>query len=401
MDPEEEDGDDEKSEGDSIEYPTSRGDNDADDNGDGDVIVFLRRTCHFRREKMAPKRARTTRANFDPTRTTTTTEPITQEAINNLIAQRVTEALAEHETQRNSVVNGDTSHTTGTGPITVRLTREYTYKDYQNYGLLKFNGTEGVIVSQEVAYAMPWKTMRQMMTAKYFSRGEVKKLEVKLWNLKVKGADITSYTLCFQELALFCGRMFPEESDEIERHVGRLPEMIQGNAPRSPEYVPDPIELEDHVPLHIPEHPEDLVPDENETYILEIGESSVATAARQPGPTMARSVNCSFVDPIETRFQDTERRMMTALEMVNMRVSYQVDVHSRESSEFYSRHHDAQEDRAAVRAEIGVLRRERLAYEQESIQIHEALTKSKAYSRTLEARVAVLETQAHRYEWQR
>ncbi|GJY24829.1 hypothetical protein Tco_0398487 [Tanacetum coccineum] len=29
-----------------------------------------------------------------------------------------------------------------------------------------------------------------------------------------------------------------------------------------------------------------------------------------------------------------------------------VDVRSRESSEFYSRHHDAQKDRAAVRAEI-------------------------------------------------
>nr|GFB96874.1 hypothetical protein [Tanacetum cinerariifolium] len=33
MDPEEEDGDDEKSEGDSIDYPTSRGDDDADDGG--------------------------------------------------------------------------------------------------------------------------------------------------------------------------------------------------------------------------------------------------------------------------------------------------------------------------------------------------------------------------------
>ncbi|GKF94239.1 hypothetical protein Tco_0283939 [Tanacetum coccineum] len=31
-------------------------------------------------------------------------------------------------------------------------------------------------------------------------------------------------------------------------------------APRSPEYVPDPMELEDHVPVYIPkpEHPEDL-----------------------------------------------------------------------------------------------------------------------------------------------
>nr|GFC58647.1 hypothetical protein [Tanacetum cinerariifolium] len=34
MEPEENDGDDEKSEGDSIDYPTSEGDNDADDDGD-------------------------------------------------------------------------------------------------------------------------------------------------------------------------------------------------------------------------------------------------------------------------------------------------------------------------------------------------------------------------------
>nr|GFC81836.1 hypothetical protein [Tanacetum cinerariifolium] len=34
MEPEENDGDGEKSEGDSIDYPTSEGDNDADDNGD-------------------------------------------------------------------------------------------------------------------------------------------------------------------------------------------------------------------------------------------------------------------------------------------------------------------------------------------------------------------------------
>nr|GEY96187.1 hypothetical protein [Tanacetum cinerariifolium] len=178
---------------------------------------------------MAPKRARTTRANPDPTRTTTATEPMTQEAINNLIAQRVTEALAEYETQRNGVVNRDTSHTTGTGPIIVHPTRECTYKDYLNCGPLKFNGTKGVIVSQEVAYAMPWKTLRQMMTAKYCPRGEIKKLEVKLWNLKVKGTDITTYTLCFQKLTLLCGRMFPEESDEIERYVAGLHEMIRGN----------------------------------------------------------------------------------------------------------------------------------------------------------------------------
>ncbi|GKF41820.1 hypothetical protein Tco_0125162 [Tanacetum coccineum] len=93
--------------------------------------------------------------------------------------------------------------------------------------------------------------------------------------------------------------------------------------------------------------------------------------------------------------------MMIALEMVNRRVSYQVDVRSRESSEFYTRHHDAQKDRAAVRAEIEVLRRERLAYEQESIPIRPDLAKFEAYSRTLEERVTVLETEVHRHKWQR
>ncbi|GKF43468.1 hypothetical protein Tco_0130020, partial [Tanacetum coccineum] len=185
-------------------------------------------------------------------------------------------------------------------------------------------------------------------------------------------------------------------------------------APRSLEYVPDPMELEDHVPVYIPEpkHPEDLVPTEDEAPIeayitevasaplpppsllptlirpphtraamaqmrdaapsttpirdttikrllltaprpgCEIGESSAAAAARQSGPTMTRRVYCSSVDTVETRVRDTERRMMAALEVVNLRVSYQVDVRSRESLEFYSRHHDAQKDCAAVRAEI-------------------------------------------------
>ncbi|GJV11691.1 hypothetical protein Tco_1353232 [Tanacetum coccineum] len=107
----------------------------------------------------------------------------------------------------------------------------------------------------------------------------------------------------------------------------------------------------------------------------EVGESSVAATARQPGPTMARRVDCISVDT--------------------------VDVCSRESSEFYSRHHDAQKYRAAMRAEIEVLRRERPAYKQKSIEIRQALARSEAYSRALEAWVTVLEMQARRHEWQR
>nr|GFD06346.1 reverse transcriptase domain-containing protein [Tanacetum cinerariifolium] len=85
---------------------------------------------------------------------------------------------------------------------------------------------------------------------------------------------------------------------------------------------------------------------------------------------------------------------MSALELVNLRVSYQVDVCTRESLEFCTLHHNAQKDRAAVRAEIEVLRSKRLAYEQEGIQTREALARSEAYCKALEARVAVLETHA-------
>ncbi|GJZ39541.1 reverse transcriptase domain-containing protein [Tanacetum coccineum] len=104
---------------------------------------------------------------------------------------------------------------------TTRTPRECTYKDFLNCHPLNFKGTEGVVVlaqwfekmesvfhisncatctfvgnaltwwnshmkavTQDVAYAMDWKTLKKMMTAKYCPRGEIKKLEIKLWNLK-------------------------------------------------------------------------------------------------------------------------------------------------------------------------------------------------------------------------
>ncbi|GKA38392.1 putative reverse transcriptase domain-containing protein [Tanacetum coccineum] len=68
-----------------------------------------------------------------------------------------------------------------------------------------------------------------MTTVIYCPRGEIKMLEIELWNLKVKGTDVASYTLHFQELALMCGRIFYEESEEVEKYVGGLPDMIRGN----------------------------------------------------------------------------------------------------------------------------------------------------------------------------
>ncbi|GKA81044.1 putative reverse transcriptase domain-containing protein [Tanacetum coccineum] len=192
---------------------------------------------------MPPKRT------FAATKTTRAAAPMTAAAIEQLVADRVSAALANHDTLRNSMNgHGDGSHNSGTGTRgAMRTSREYTYKDFLNCHPLNFKGTEGVVVlsqwfkkmesvfhirncapenqkavTQEVAYAMDWKALKKLMTVKYCPRGEIKKLEIELWNLKVKGTDIPSYTLHFQELALMCGRMFPEESDEVEKYVSGL-----------------------------------------------------------------------------------------------------------------------------------------------------------------------------------
>ncbi|GKE21366.1 putative reverse transcriptase domain-containing protein, partial [Tanacetum coccineum] len=151
-----------------------------------------------------------------------------------LIEARVSVALANHETLRNNINgHGDESHNSGIGNRgTTHTLRECTYKDFLNCHPLNFKGTEGVVMLAQWFEKMEsvfHKTLKKMMTTKYYPRGEIKKLEIELWNLKVKGTNISSYTLRFQELALMCGRIFPEESVEVEKYVGGLPDMIRGN----------------------------------------------------------------------------------------------------------------------------------------------------------------------------
>ncbi|GKA05813.1 putative reverse transcriptase domain-containing protein [Tanacetum coccineum] len=196
---------------------------------------------------MPPKRRATT---------TTTPAPMTDARIKALISQGVAYALAEIEANRTSK-NGDDSHDSGIGSMrTERAVRECTYTDFLKCQPLNFKGTEGVegnaltwwnshvrTVGHDVAYAMPWKTLKKMMTNKYCLRGEIKKLEIEMWNLKVNGTDVLSYSHRFQELALMNERMFPEEFDEIEKYVGGLPDMIRGSVMASkPKTMQDAIE---------------------------------------------------------------------------------------------------------------------------------------------------------------
>nr|GEW14792.1 retrotransposon protein, putative, Ty3-gypsy subclass [Tanacetum cinerariifolium] len=69
--------------------------------------------------------------------------------------------------------------------------------------------------------------LMKLMTEVYCPRKEVQKMETELWNLVVKGNDLTIYTRRFQELVLLCTRMVLNEEDKVKRFVGGLPDNIQ------------------------------------------------------------------------------------------------------------------------------------------------------------------------------
>ncbi|GJW06344.1 ribonuclease H-like domain-containing protein [Tanacetum coccineum] len=99
-------------------------------------------------------------------------------------------------------------------------------------------------VTNDVAYAMTWTDLKKKMTTKYCPRNEIKKIEAEMWNLKVKGTDVVAYNQRFQELALLCDRMFPEETDKIERYVGGMPDLIYSSVVASkPKTMQEAIEM--------------------------------------------------------------------------------------------------------------------------------------------------------------
>ncbi|GKD92795.1 putative reverse transcriptase domain-containing protein [Tanacetum coccineum] len=191
---------------------------------------------------MAPKR--TTRSS--PATTTITTTPMTDAQLKALIDQGIVDALAARDADRSQ--NGEDSHDSRMG---VRrqapFARECTYPNFMKCEPIYFKGTEGVVeltqwfermetvfhicnftvenqikfatctllgsaltwwnayvktVGHDVAYAMTWTNLKKKMSEKYCPKGEIKKLEVEMWNLKVK------------------------ESDKIKRYIGGLPDMI-------------------------------------------------------------------------------------------------------------------------------------------------------------------------------
>ncbi|GKB85236.1 putative reverse transcriptase domain-containing protein [Tanacetum coccineum] len=130
--------------------------------------------------------------------------PMIATVVEQLIKEKVSAALANHDTLRNSTNgHGDGSHNSDTGiRETVRTPLKFATCTFLGNALTWWNSYMKT-VTQDVAYTMDWKALKKMMTVKYCPMGEIKKLEIDLWNLKVK--------------------------EEVEKYVGGLPDMIRGN----------------------------------------------------------------------------------------------------------------------------------------------------------------------------
>nr|GEV25447.1 reverse transcriptase domain-containing protein [Tanacetum cinerariifolium] len=93
-------------------------------------------------------------------------------------------------------------------------------------------------------YLMTWEVLKKKMTDKYCLQGEIKKLEIELWNLKVKGNDVPAYTERFQELTLICTKFVANETEKIDKYVGGLPDNIYRSVKASkPKTLDETIEL--------------------------------------------------------------------------------------------------------------------------------------------------------------
>ncbi|GJS86192.1 putative reverse transcriptase domain-containing protein [Tanacetum coccineum] len=88
-------------------------------------------------------------------------------------------------------------------------------------------------VTLDTAHAIPWSDFKAMFIRKYCPRNEVKQMENKLWNLKVKGTNLTAYNQRFQELILLCPEMVPNTDRLLERYIEGLPLNIKGNVTSS------------------------------------------------------------------------------------------------------------------------------------------------------------------------
>ncbi|GJW58219.1 putative reverse transcriptase domain-containing protein [Tanacetum coccineum] len=217
--------------------------------------------------------------------------PVTRQGTNDAMTPESIQAMIDRAIQRNSThTQDDASQNSGGGPRRpVQPARVCSYTDFMKCQPLNFKGTEGVVglsqwlkkmelvfhisgcaidnqvkfatctllgaaltwwnghvrtLGHDAAYAMTWGTLKKKLTDKYCPKGEIKKLEIELWNLRVRGNDVAAYTQRFQELALMCTKFLTDETKKVDKYISGLPDNIHGNVMSArPKTLDEAIEL--------------------------------------------------------------------------------------------------------------------------------------------------------------
>ncbi|GJV07888.1 putative reverse transcriptase domain-containing protein [Tanacetum coccineum] len=189
--------------------------------------------------------------------------PVTRQGANDAMTPESIQALIDRAIQRNSTyTQDDASHNSGGGlRRPMQPARVCSYTDFMKCQPLNFKGTEGVVglsqwlekmesnghvrtLGHDAAYAMTWGTLKKKLTDKYCPKGEIKKLEIELRNLRVRGNDVATYTQRFQELALMCTKFITDETEKVDKYISGLPDNIHGNVMSArPKTLDEAIEL--------------------------------------------------------------------------------------------------------------------------------------------------------------
>ncbi|GJY88866.1 reverse transcriptase domain-containing protein [Tanacetum coccineum] len=190
--------------------------------------------------------------------------PVTRQGENDAMTLESIQAMIDRAIQRNSThTQDDASQSSGGGlRRPVQPARVCSYTDFMKCQPLNFKGTEGVVglsqwlkkmesvfhisgcaidnqvkfatctllgvaltwwnghvrtLGHDAAYAMTWGTLKKKLTDKYCPKGEIKKLEIELWNLK---------------------------TEKVDKYISGIPDNIHGNVmPARPKTLDDAIEL--------------------------------------------------------------------------------------------------------------------------------------------------------------
>ncbi|GJT07852.1 reverse transcriptase domain-containing protein [Tanacetum coccineum] len=123
--------------------------------------------------------------------------PVTRQGDTTIMTPETVQAMIDQALHRNSTDTHDKgSQNSGGGPRRpVQPAHVCSYTDFMKCQPLNFKRTEGVVglsrwFERWNQYSTSAEILKKKLTDKYCPKGEIKKLEIELWNLKAKGNDI-------------------------------------------------------------------------------------------------------------------------------------------------------------------------------------------------------------------